>query len=103
MLEVVAVEARWLPVLWVQHVEPLEQAHRRSHPHEHLTEVGEDHHQRDGVWRQVLKLKPVVLQQHEKKGGRHVSTSRHEPGQGICREVDKVARLGERQHPTLHL
>jgi hypothetical protein len=61
--------------------------------------VGEDRHQRDGVWRQVLKLKPTVHQQHEEKGGER----RHEPGQGIRREVDKVARLGERQHPVPHL
>jgi hypothetical protein len=67
VLEVVAAGVMWLLVHWAQHVEPLEQAHRWPHSHEHLTEVGDDRHQCDGVWRQVLKLKPVVLQQHEKK------------------------------------
>jgi hypothetical protein len=32
VLKVVATKARWLPVHWVQHMEPSEQAHRRSHP-----------------------------------------------------------------------
>jgi hypothetical protein len=45
-----------------------------------------------------LKLKPIVLQQHKKKGGEWW----HEPGLGIRREVDKVARLGERQHLAPH-
>jgi hypothetical protein len=51
VLEVVAAEARWLLVHWVQQVEPPEQTHRRSHPHEHRTKVGEDRDQRDGVRR----------------------------------------------------
>jgi hypothetical protein len=49
VLEVVAIEARWLLVHWAQHVELSEQTHQRPHPHEHLTEVGEDCHQHDGV------------------------------------------------------
>jgi hypothetical protein len=61
MLEVVATEVRRLLVHWAQHVESPEQTHRRLHPHKHLAEVGEDHHQRDGVRQQMLKLKPVML------------------------------------------
>jgi hypothetical protein len=76
MLEVVPVEVRWLPVHWAQHVEPPEQAHQRPHPHKHLTEVGEDCHQRDGVRRQVLKLKTVVLQQHEEGKSGNTSPAR---------------------------
>jgi hypothetical protein len=49
MLEVGATEARRLLVHWAQHVEALEQTHRRLHPHEHHREVDEDRHQRDGV------------------------------------------------------
>jgi hypothetical protein len=99
VLEVVAAEMRCLPVHWAQHVKPPEQAHQWLHPHKHLAEVGEDHHQRDGVWRQVLKLKTIVLQQHNEEGGER----RHEPDQGVRREVDEVAKLGERQHPASHL
>jgi hypothetical protein len=53
--------------------------HRRPHAHVHLTEVDEDHHQGDGVWRQMMKLETVVLQQCEKEGGHR----EHEPGQGV--------------------
>jgi hypothetical protein len=47
----------------------------------------------------MSKLKPVMLQQHKEEGGEW----RHEPCQGVRREVDEVARMGERQHPVLHL
>jgi hypothetical protein len=30
-------------------------------PHEHLTEVDEVGHQRDGVGREVLQLEPIIL------------------------------------------
>jgi hypothetical protein len=49
VLDVVAAEARQLLVHWAQHIEKSEQMHRQSHPHEHLTEVDKDRHQRDGV------------------------------------------------------
>jgi hypothetical protein len=38
-------------------------------PHEHLVEVDGDDHQCDGVGRKVLQLEPVILHQHEEKGG----------------------------------
>jgi hypothetical protein len=81
-------------------MEAPEQAHRRSHAHVHLAEVHEDHHQHDGVRRQVLELKVVVLQKREKEGGER----KHEPGQGIRCEVDKFVGLhaDERSNPTLH-
>jgi hypothetical protein len=77
MLEVVAAKARWVLARSMQHVAAVEQAHRWSHSHKHLIEVDEDCHHCDGVRRQVLKLKPVMLQQHEEEEWWH------EPRQGI--------------------
>jgi hypothetical protein len=37
------------------------ECHRQVHVDEHLTKVGEDHHQNEGVRRQVLLLEPVEL------------------------------------------
>jgi hypothetical protein len=41
--------------------------HRRLHVHVHLAEVDEDHHQDDGMQRQMIKLETIGLQQHEEK------------------------------------
>jgi hypothetical protein len=68
MLEVVTANAWWVLAHGMEHVEAVEQVHRWPHSHKHLTEVDKDCQQCDGVRRQVLKLKPVMLQQHEEKG-----------------------------------
>jgi hypothetical protein len=41
--------------------------HRWPHTHVHLTEVDKDRYQRDGVPRQVVDLKTVILQESMKK------------------------------------
>jgi hypothetical protein len=46
-----------------------EQAHRRPHAHIHFTEVDKDHHRRNGMRCQMMKLETVVLQQCEEEGG----------------------------------
>jgi hypothetical protein len=60
--------------------------------------VGEDHHQHDGVRRQVVKLEIVVLQQREEEGGHWES----EPGQRIGGEEDNLTALqvGKRNGST---
>jgi hypothetical protein len=46
-----------------QHEEVLEEGSARGHTYEHLAEVDEDGCLEDGVGREVLKLKPELLQQ----------------------------------------
>jgi hypothetical protein len=38
-----------------------------GHPHEHLTQVGEDGHLEDGVGHEVLKLEAELLQQQQEE------------------------------------
>jgi hypothetical protein len=81
----------------------LEQAHRWPHADEHLIEVDEDSHQREGVQRQVLKLEAVVLQQREEEGGRWERV----PSKGIrCKEDELIGlQVGEQNgfasHPPI--
>ena len=51
-----------------QHEEVAEERSAGSHPYEHLVEVDEDGRLEDGVGREVLKLKPELLQQQQKEG-----------------------------------
>jgi hypothetical protein len=62
----------------------LDQTHRWSHAHVHLTKVDEDRHQHEGVQHQMVKLEIIVLQQREKEGGRWEC----EPGQGVGGKLD---------------
>jgi hypothetical protein len=41
---------------------------QRATPYEHLAEVDEDGRLEDGVGREVLKLKPELLQQQQEEG-----------------------------------
>jgi hypothetical protein len=50
-----------------QHEEVAEERSAGSHPYEHLTEVDEDGRLEDGVGREVLKLKPKLLQQQQEE------------------------------------
>jgi hypothetical protein len=88
----------WAPPGGLQREEEPKQMHRWSHNHIHLIEVDEDRHQHERVRRQVMKLKVVVLQQHEEEGGRR----EREPGQDVGgEEHDFVALLvGERNSYT---
>jgi hypothetical protein len=100
VLEVVAAKGgRYFPGR-AQYVEEPEQAHRRPHAHVHLTEVNEDHHQRDVVRRQVVELKVVGLQQREEEGGER----EYEPIQGVEGEEDEltVSQVTERDGSTPH-
>jgi hypothetical protein len=58
----------------------VEQADIWPHANEHITEVDEDHQQNEGVWRQVLQLEPVELQQREEEGGQQ----RHHPSHDVA-------------------
>jgi hypothetical protein len=51
-----------------QHEEVTEDGSTGGHTYEHLTEVDEDGRLEDGVGREVLKLKPELLQQQQKEG-----------------------------------
>jgi hypothetical protein len=51
-----------------QHEEVVEEGSAGSHPYEHLTEVDEDGRLKDGVGRELLKLKPELLQQQQEEG-----------------------------------
>ena len=51
-----------------QHEEVAEERSAGSHPYEHLAEVDEDGRLEDGVGREVLKLKPELLQQQQEEG-----------------------------------
>jgi hypothetical protein len=51
-----------------QHKEVTEERSAGSHPYEHLAEVDEDGRLEDGVGREVLELKPELLQQQQKEG-----------------------------------
>jgi hypothetical protein len=51
-----------------QHEEVAEQRSAGGHTYEHLAEVDEDGCLEDGVGREVLKLKPELLQQQQKEG-----------------------------------
>jgi hypothetical protein len=51
-----------------QHEEVAEERSAGSHPYEHLAEVDEDGRLEDGVGREVLKLKPELLQQLQEQG-----------------------------------
>jgi hypothetical protein len=57
-------------------------------PHEHLHEVGEDHHEKDGVGGEVLKLKAELLQEQEEERG----DRRHQPAHGVRVEEDEFLR-----------
>jgi hypothetical protein len=69
VLEVLATDGGHSFSRIAQHVEEPEQAHRRLYTHINLIEVDKDRHQRDGVWRQVMELKVIGLQQCEEGGG----------------------------------
>jgi hypothetical protein len=88
-LEVVATDERRVLARILHYEEVPEQPHRWPHSHEHLAEVDEDGHQRDGVRRKVLQLEPIILEQREKEGGQR----RHQPGQGICHKENEVSWL----------
>jgi hypothetical protein len=75
VLEVIATEEGCALPRRVQLVEATEQVHQRPHKHIHITKVDEDCHQRDGVRRQVMELKDIVLQKHEEERGKQG----HEP------------------------
>jgi hypothetical protein len=79
VLEVVATERGRTPLRKVQHMEELKRMHRRPHTHVHLIEVDEDRHKHDGLRRQVMELKTVILQKRE--GGEQ----KYEPRQGLRR------------------
>jgi hypothetical protein len=51
-----------------KHKEVAEEGSTEGHTYEHLTEVDEDGHLEDGVGREVLKLKPELLQQQQEEG-----------------------------------
>jgi hypothetical protein len=51
-----------------QHEEVVEERSARSHTYKHLSEVDEDGRLEDGVGREVLKLKPELLQQQQEEG-----------------------------------
>jgi hypothetical protein len=67
-------------------VEHSEQGDRWPHADEHLIEVDKDHHQNEGVRRQVLQLEPIELQQHEEEGGHR----RHQSSHGVAGEEDEL-------------
>jgi hypothetical protein len=50
-----------------QHKEVAEERSAESHPYEHLAEVDEDGRLKDRVGREVLKLKPELLQQQQEE------------------------------------
>jgi hypothetical protein len=58
----------------------------------------EDYHQGDGVWRQVLQLEFIRLQQHEEEEG---GEQEHQPDKSVGSEVHKLIRpqAGERVIP----
>ena len=51
-----------------QHEEVAEEGSAGGHTYEHLAEVDEDGYLEDEVGREVLKLKPELLQQQQKEG-----------------------------------
>jgi hypothetical protein len=51
-----------------QHEEVAEEGSTGGHTYEHLAEVDEDGCLEDGVGREVLKLKPELLQQQQEEG-----------------------------------
>jgi hypothetical protein len=75
-----------------QHEEVAEEGSTGGHTYEHLIEVDEDGCLEDGVGREVLKLKPELLQQQQKEGqnwqrqlARDVGGEQHElPGGKIA-------------------
>jgi hypothetical protein len=76
-----------------------EEVHRWPHANVHLVEMHEDRHQGNGVWRQMLLLESIRLQQHE--GGEW----QYEPSKGVSREVHELTGpdVGERDDPTKDL
>jgi hypothetical protein len=75
-----------------QHKEVAEEGGADGHTYEHLVEVDEDCCLEDGVGREVLKLKPGLLQQQQEEGqnwqrqpSRDVGGEQHElPGGKIA-------------------
>jgi hypothetical protein len=59
-----------------------------AHPHEHLHEVGEDHHEEDGVGGEMLKLEAELLQEQEEEGG----DRRNQPAHNERVEENKLPR-----------
>jgi hypothetical protein len=84
-LEVVATDEWWALASSLQYEEAPKQPHRWLQPHEHLSDVVEDGHQRNGVGREVPQLEPIILQYREEEGQR-----RHQPSQGVRRKEVKV-------------
>jgi hypothetical protein len=67
ILEVVATDGSHPSPGVAQHVKETKQVHRWPHTYVHLTEVHKDHHQCDGVQRQVLELNVIGLQPREEE------------------------------------
>jgi hypothetical protein len=90
-----------------QHEEMAEEGGTGRHPHEHLTQMGEDGRLEDGVGREVLKLKAELLQQQQeerrdrqRQPAREVGDEEHElPGGEIAEGSGaSVDPSSERRH-----
>jgi hypothetical protein len=71
-----------------QGVEVLEDGGAGAHPHEHLHEIGEDHHEEDGVGSEMMKLEAELLQEQEEEGGER----RNQPAHNVRVEEDELPR-----------
>jgi hypothetical protein len=92
-----------------QHEEVAEEGGTRGHTYEHLAEVDEDGRLEDGVGREVLKLKPELLQQQQKEGryqqcqpAGDVGGEKHELPGGEIAEGAAPARILPVSPGTLH-
>jgi hypothetical protein len=109
-LEVVATDVvPSLPEL-DQHEEVAEEGSTGGHTYEHLAEVDEDDCLEDGVGREVLKLKPELLQQQQKEGRNwqrqpagDVGGEQHELPGGEIAEGAALARILLASPGALHL
>jgi hypothetical protein len=69
VLEVKATDGPHVAPSGAQHMVELKEVHRWPHDNVHYAEMHKDNHQGDGVWRQVLQLESIHLQQREEEGG----------------------------------